>query len=299
MRVRLGVVADDLTGANAVGAQLAETGLPSIVTSDPAALAAGAADLPAAVLDVDSRADGPERAAQKVRAAVTALREWGAGIFYKKTDSTLRGNLGAEIDAFREAAGAALLPFVPASPLNARVTVDGVQLVEGRPLAETWVARRAIPPIPHSAVAAILGQQSRTPVAAIPLGTIRGGDDGLRAAVREAAGRASVLLCDAVTLADVAAVAAACVKEGLGGAAAGGVEFCQELARLLLPRRASPVLLVVGSLEEVSDRQVARLLTAGGTLPFVGEPAALLTAAGREAAEAAVAALASRAAAEG
>jgi uncharacterized protein YgbK (DUF1537 family) len=292
-------VADDLTGANAVGAQLAETGLPSIVTSDPAALAAGAADLPAAVLDVDSRADGPERAAQKVRAAVAALRAWGAGIFYKKTDSTLRGNLGAEIDAFREATGAALLPFVPASPLNARVTVDGVQLVEGRPLAETWVARRAIPPIPHSTVAAILGQQSRAPVAAIPLGTIRGGDDALRAAVREAAGQASVLLCDAATLADVAAVAAACVKEGLGGAAAGGVEFCQELARLLLPRRASPVLLVVGSLEEVSDRQVARLLEGGGTLLFVAEPEALLTPAGREAAEAAVAALASRAAAEG
>ena len=78
MRVRLGIVADDLTGANAVGAQLAETGLPSIVTSDPAALAAWAADLPAAVLNVDSRADGPERAAQKVRAAVAALREWGA-----------------------------------------------------------------------------------------------------------------------------------------------------------------------------------------------------------------------------
>ncbi len=75
MRVRLGIVADDLTGANAVGAQLAETGLPSIVTSDPAALAAWAADLPAAVLDVDSRADGPERAAQKVRAAVATLRE--------------------------------------------------------------------------------------------------------------------------------------------------------------------------------------------------------------------------------
>lgn len=78
MRVRLGIVADDLTGADAVGAQLAETGLPSIVTSDPAALAAWAADLPAAVLNVDSRADGPERAAQKVRAAVAALREWGA-----------------------------------------------------------------------------------------------------------------------------------------------------------------------------------------------------------------------------
>ncbi len=82
MRVRLGVVADDLTGANAVGAQLAETGLPSIVTADPAALAAGATDLPAAVLDVDSRADVPERAAAKVRAAVPALRGWGAGIFY-------------------------------------------------------------------------------------------------------------------------------------------------------------------------------------------------------------------------
>lgn len=299
MRVRLGVVADDLTGANAVGAQLAEIHLPSIVTADPGALAAVPADLPAAILDVDSRTDAPGRAAAKVRAGVTALRGWGAGIFYKKTDSTLRGNLGAELDAFRETTGTSILPFLPASPLNARVTVDGVQLVEGRPLAETAIARRAIPPIPHSAVAAILGQQSRAAVAAIPLGTIRGGCDALRAALREAAGQAQVLLCDAATVADVAAVAAACVAEGLGGAAAGGVELCQELARLLLPRRASPVLLVVGSLEEVSDRQVARLLEAGGTLPFVAEPAALLTAAGREAAEAAVAALASRAAAEG
>jgi len=134
VRIRLGVVADDLTGANAVGAQLAELHLPTVVTADPGALAVLPPDLSAAVLDVDSRADAPERAAAKVRAAVTALRGWGAGVLYKKTDSTLRGNLGAELDAFREATGTPALPFLPASPLNARVTVDGVQLVEGRPL---------------------------------------------------------------------------------------------------------------------------------------------------------------------
>lgn len=299
MRGRLGVVADDLTGANAVGAQLAELQLPSIVTADPAALTAVPGDLPAAVLDLDSRGDSPGQAAAKVRAAVGALRAWGADVFYKKTDSTLRGNLGAELDAFREATGASLLPFLPASPLNGRVTVDGVQLVEGRPLAETPVARRAIPPIRDSAVPAILARQSRAAVAAIPLATIRSGCDVLHAAVREVAGRDRVLLCDAVTMADVAAVATACVKEGLGGAAAGGVEFCQELARLLLPRRAAPVLLVVGSLEEVSDRQVGHLLERGGTLQFAAEAAALLAPAGCEAGEAEVTALASRAMAEG
>ncbi|MBI2081091.1 MAG: four-carbon acid sugar kinase family protein [candidate division NC10 bacterium] len=299
MSVRLGVVADDLTGANAVGAQLAEVGLPSVATADPAALATVPADLAAAVLDVDSRADGPAGAAEKVRAAVAALRDWGAGIFYKKTDSTLRGNLGAELDAFREATGAPALPFLPASPLNARLTVDGVLLVEGRPLAETPIARRAIPPVAHSAVAAVLGEQSRAPVASIPLAAIRGPDAVLRAALREAAARAQVLVCDAATVGDVAAVAAACVKEGFAGAAAGGVEFCGALARHLLPCAGSPILLVVGSLEEVSDRQVARLLEDSGTLPFVAEPAALLKTAGRAAAETAVVALASRAAAEG
>lgn len=299
MSARLGVVADDLTGANAVGAQLAELHLPSIVTADAAALTAVPADLPAAVLDVDSRADSPEQAAAKVRGAVGALRSWGADIFYKKTDSTLRGNLGAELDAFREATGRGVLPFLPASPLNGRVTVDGVQLVEGRLLAETPIARRAIPPLLDSAVAAILARQSRAAVAAIPLATIRSGCDVLQAAVREAAGRGQVVLCDAVTMADVAAAAAACVKGGLGGAAAGGVEFCQELARLLLPRPAAPVLLVVGSLEEVSDRQVTHLLAGGGTLRFAGEAAALLTAAGCHAGEVEVAGLACRAATEG
>lgn len=299
MSARLGVVADDLTGANAVGAQLAELHLPSIVTVDPAALTAVPGDLPAAVLDVDSRAVSPGQAAAKVRAAVEALRGWEADVFYKKIDSTLRGNLGAELDAFREATGTGVLPFLPASPLNGRVTVDGVQLVEGRPLAETPVARRAIPPILDSAVAAILARQSRAAVATIPLATIRMGCDALHAAIREAARRGQVLLCDAATMEDVAAVATACVKAGLGGTAAGGVEFCQELARLLLPRRAAPVLLVVGSLEEVSDRQVAHLLARGGTVQFAGEAAALLAAAGWQAAEAEVAALASRAAAEG
>lgn len=299
MSVRLGVVADDLTGANAVGAQLAEVGLASVVTADPTALATVPVDLAAVVLDVDSRADGPAEAAEKVRAAVAALRDWRAGIFYKKTDSTLRGNLGAELDAFRGATGALALPFLPASPLNARLTVDGVLLVEGRPLAETPVARRAIPPLTRSAVADILAEQSRAAVAGIPLAAIRGPGEALRAALREAAARAQVLVCDAATLGDVAAVAAACVSEKLAGAAAGGVEFCGALARHLLPRAASPVLLVVGSLEEVSDRQVARLLEEGGTLPFVAEPAALLETAARAAAETAVAALASRAAAEG
>ncbi|MGH7406444.1 MAG: four-carbon acid sugar kinase family protein [Candidatus Methylomirabilales bacterium] len=82
MRVRLGVVADDLAGANAVGAQLAELGLPSIVTADPAALAAVPADRPAAVLDVDNRADPPDQAAAKVRAAVAGLTgsPYGGGV---------------------------------------------------------------------------------------------------------------------------------------------------------------------------------------------------------------------------
>ena len=55
---------------------------------------------------------------------------------YKKTDSLLRGNIGAELRALCDAAGSGPLVFAPAYPTGGRTTIDGIHRLEGIPVAD-------------------------------------------------------------------------------------------------------------------------------------------------------------------
>src|SRR5699024_5192184 len=50
----------------------------------------------------------------------------GVSFIYKKTDSALRGNIGAELAAVLKASGRKQLPFLPAFPQMNRLTQNGV-----------------------------------------------------------------------------------------------------------------------------------------------------------------------------
>ena len=86
------------------------------------------------VFNTDSRWLTPEEAYEKVSFAAHLLHRIDARFFYKKIDSTLRGNIGSEIDAFMDVicfAGALVAPaflrweglllgrqFIGCSPVN-------------------------------------------------------------------------------------------------------------------------------------------------------------------------------------
>lgn len=109
------------------------------------------------VINTDSRHDAPARAAAKVRSAVRSLRRWGAVRLYKKIDSTLRGPLGAETDAFLRAGKfAGPLFFIPAFPGAGRTLVGGRLLVNGVPLNRTPFGRDPRSPRRTARVAALL-----------------------------------------------------------------------------------------------------------------------------------------------
>ena len=67
---------------------------------------------------------------------------------YKKTDSALRGNIGAELEAMMQASGEEQLPFVPAFPQIGRTTVNGTHFIEGVPVVVciSWQAVRGLAP---------------------------------------------------------------------------------------------------------------------------------------------------------
>lgn len=125
------VVADDLTGATDTGHGFAARGFETVVRLDPDFESPDAAVL---VVDTDSRYVAPNEAASRV---ATVISDIDAATVYKKVDSTLRGNLAAEIEAAMAAMDADAAAVAPAFPSNGRVTACGYHLTEGVLVTDT------------------------------------------------------------------------------------------------------------------------------------------------------------------
>jgi uncharacterized protein YgbK (DUF1537 family) len=133
----IGVIADDLTGAAEIGAVGLRHGLRAevIVTGEPG----GDADL--ICVDTDSRSLDPTEAAQRAARAAVVLQNCGAEWIYKKTDSLLRGNVTAEIEAALKQLGLSGALLVPANPSLGRTILNGQYFVRGQLINETEFAR--------------------------------------------------------------------------------------------------------------------------------------------------------------
>src|SRR5262245_12484195 len=101
----IAIVADDLTGASDAGVQFARQGLETLVLIDPRGLAADDGAVEVLAVDTDSRARPAAEAYRRAREAAEAIGRAGFNHLYKKVDSTLRGNVGAEIDAVMDVCG--------------------------------------------------------------------------------------------------------------------------------------------------------------------------------------------------
>src|ERR1044071_2581841 len=96
---RLAIIADDLSSATDCGAQVVRSGLSVVVPLGGYSLPSQARPTDVISVDTDSRSLPPDHAYAKVKAASQQLVAEGWTHFYKSVDSTLRGNLGAEIEA--------------------------------------------------------------------------------------------------------------------------------------------------------------------------------------------------------
>src|SRR5437867_8466852 len=169
---RVVVTADDLTGAADTGVQCARAGLPARVWLRDGSVGPGAS-----VFDTDSRSLAPLRAAGRVGALARRLRADGFEHLYKKVDSTLRGNVGAETAALLAALGREFAVLAPAFPANGRTTVGGVQRVGGVPVHQTAIGQDPAHPMRFPTIAAALRSQSGLPVVEIGLDLVRRGPE--------------------------------------------------------------------------------------------------------------------------
>lgn len=159
--VKFLIISDDFTGALDTGVQFSKRGIPTLVGTrmdvDINRIESGIEVL---AIDTESRHLDPREAYDRV--AAMAKKAVAAGIehIYKKTDSTLRGNIGSELTALMDTMGGRELMFIPGYPALKRTTIGGNQYVDGKLLHETEFGRDPLEPMKDSYIPYIINKQS-------------------------------------------------------------------------------------------------------------------------------------------
>lgn len=255
------IIADDFTGALDTGVQFAAHGIQTrvVVGSDVEFASPGAEVL---VVDTETR-HLPAAEAYDVVARLTE-RAQRAGVchIYKKTDSALRGNIGAELAAVLKASGCRYLPFLPAFPQTGRITRGGVHYVDGVPVTESPFGVDPFEPVRHAVVTDLIAQQCNLPCKSFPAlaeGESVPQDDG-------------ILVFDASDTGDLYRTGRQLLEQGGLRIMAGCAGFGAVLPELLgigakasrpLPELDARLLVVCGSVNPITLSQLDKAENAG------------------------------------
>ncbi|MDP6350726.1 MAG: four-carbon acid sugar kinase family protein [Alphaproteobacteria bacterium] len=140
--LQIALVADDLTGAFDSAAPFAMRGLATRVICEPDRLdPALIGESEVVAVTTGSRHIAPRAAADAVERAWRVLGGLDPDVLFKKIDSTLRGNVAAEIIAAMAASGRRRALVTPAMPAQGRTTRGGMVYVGGVALAKTEFAQ--------------------------------------------------------------------------------------------------------------------------------------------------------------
>jgi uncharacterized protein YgbK (DUF1537 family) len=299
----LGIVADDITGANDIGIMVAKAGYLTHVyqgTADGGRRTAdgrrwtmdggrqtanggrqtgeGGLSAHVCILNTDSRLDAPEVAYGKVFAATQSLQQLGCRQFFNKTCSVFRGNIGPEFDAMLDALGYDFAPVVLGFPKNGRTTHDGLHYVHGQLLADSAFRHDPVQPTRESNLVTILQSQTKRRVGLIDHEVIGRGAGALRSRLEALRGQYQYVILDVTSQADLATIATAVHDFPiLCGSSALAEELPAVWQRAAAWQRASPapppvalpaengvgILVVAGSLTPQTAAQVAHLEALG------------------------------------
>ena len=291
--MKLAVIADDLTGANDTGVQFAKKGFVTVVSLElrnegEERIASGNGEV--FVFDTDSRSVSSLDAYERVAKVSRLLKSRRIDNIYKKMDSTMRGNIGAELDAVYDVFRPDFVAVAPAFPGNGRTVVDGYLYLNGKPLHETEAAQDPKTPVRESYIPRIIAQQSNRPIGHISTRDLAMGFPHLQNKL-SAFRRDGIpyVLFDAKSDEDLALAVKLFGQTNYRVVWAGSAGLAAHLSYrnhsaihsgLTLSACRHPVLLVVGSLSGKSRLQLKRVLEQADTAGFcldpervVGEPA--------------------------
>lgn len=190
MGLKLGVIADDFTGATDIAGFLVAGGLKTVQLNG-VPLAQALPETDAIVISLKTRSIEPARAVEESLAALRFLQAAGTKqIFFKYCstfDSTPEGNIGPVTDALMGALGLDFTVVVPALPVNGRTVYHGYLFVGDAPLHESGMRNHPVTPMTDANLMRLMTAQSTGQAGNVPWSRVRRGPAEVSAAMRELA----------------------------------------------------------------------------------------------------------------
>lgn len=156
----VGIIADDLTGANDTALQFHIQGAKTKILLDINHKPDRKDIAEVWAISSESRNCKGEEAVNRVENAVKTFSDnFSFEYYYKKIDSTLRGHIALETLKMLEILEYDAAVIMPAFPQEGRITVGGYHLLKGVPIGRTEIAMDPHSPILESNVPALLKSQ--------------------------------------------------------------------------------------------------------------------------------------------
>jgi uncharacterized protein YgbK (DUF1537 family) len=215
------------------------------------------------VLNAMSRAVTAEAARSILERDTKALLAKGGEFFCKRIDSTIRGNLGAEVEGMLSALGKDYIAVcVPSYPASGKITIGGYLLLNAVPIARTIASKDSLKPVTNSYLPDVFAEQTDLKCAVIPLATVTKGTEAIISSLRDAISQgARIVVIDSANDSDIEVVARAVAESGVKAVAVDPGPFTQALfPRYISPKRkpkkSERVLVVAGSISELTRVQL-------------------------------------------
>ncbi len=270
-----GIIADDLTGATDTALQFKINGADTNILLNTDVVPEMASHPQTWAISTESRNISHQEAFDKVKKATEFfVNNIKPDFFYKKIDSTVRGNIAIEVLSMLEVLGWDAAVVMPAFPQEGRITVGGYHLLKGVPIERTEMARDPHSPISQSHVPTLLkeqlGEKFEDLVEEISLKTVMDGAGPILKKINKLIDKgAKIIVADAVSTTDLEQIVLAMQKSEynilpVGTAAAGRVlsniwfppEDNEELLPVKLP--VLPKLVVSGSATQITANQIEK-----------------------------------------
>lgn len=270
----IGIIADDLTGANDTALQFMLNNVDTNILLNTDQEPEKTNTSQAWAIATESRNIAPEFAFEKVKLATQYLVEKvNPDYFYKKIDSTVRGNISVEVLSMLEVLGWDAAIIMPAFPQENRITVGGYHLLKGIPIERTEMARDPHSPIYESHLPTLLqsqlGENLKNLVGSIELKTILDGAGPILQTMNKLIENGvKLIVADSVSITDLEQIVLAMQKSNykilpVGNSAAGRVlsnewfpraEKSVEVLPIKIPKL--PKFIVSGSATQITSSQI-------------------------------------------
>lgn len=271
----IGIVSDDLTGANDTALQFFMKGSNTEIIFEANDELQNHLNVGTWALTTESRNIEAKIAAQRVWENSKKIKEClNVSNYYKKIDSTLRGNIAVETLAMLDAIEYDAAIIAPAFIQEGRITIGGYQLLKGIPIERTDAARDTYAPIYDSYIPDILKKQVNETyhnlISTIELKTVAKGAGPITNKINELVSSGKkLIIADAVSSVDLEQIALAISKSQYNILPVGSAGLTHALGNVWLPEEKReavnkqfpilPKLVLSGSKTTITATQINKL----------------------------------------